>query len=459
MTQVVILGAGIAGLLATAAAAASGCVDQVVLVDSDILPADPVPRRNIPQAAHVHGLLASGCRAVDQLVPDFLDTVVDLGGVAGDFARDVALGTPFGWAQRFPSDLRVVGASRDLIEWAIRVHVSAMPGVQLLCGHTCTGLLAEPSSTAVIGAQLSSVDWTTIAVPADLVIDATGRGSRADRWLTDLNLAPPPTVTVDSHAGYASRVYTLSADYRPDWLCCYLPLVAPHHPRGGLVCRIEGDRYRVSLFGVGSDRPTRHEENFLSFARSLHDPTIAEIIDSAEPVTPVRVTTATSNRRRYPERTARYPANFVHVGDALCCLNPIYGQGMSVAANAAVVLGRQLAATSLDRGFAARFHRAVTPVTQWAWTLATSADVRWPGATSPNPVQRIMGRHLDRVMAAATRSPRVQQSFLDVMHLLRSPISLAAPPTLLRTFTAARGHADRTLEHDHAMHANSQETT
>ncbi|MEH6374735.1 hypothetical protein V7793_10435 [Streptomyces sp. KLMMK] len=260
---------------------------------------------------------------------------------------------------------------------------------------------------------------------ADLVVDATGRGSPADHWLRELEYPAAPEAVADARLGYASRCFQIPAGHRADWKACYIQPGAPHRPRGAMLMPIEGERWLVTLIGIGADRPGRDADGFLPFARSLASPVIAD----ATPISPVQVSGSTSSRRRYVERAAAQPANFVRVGDAICSFNPVYAQGMSTAAAAATLLGHYRAIAGNSANLATRFHRALARVNDWAWLLATTPDLRWPGIRGPHPTpfHRAVGRYIDHVMSSATHDQKTQQALREVLHLLRSPASLIAP--------------------------------
>ncbi|MEH6374742.1 spirocyclase AveC family protein [Streptomyces sp. KLMMK] len=425
--QVVVLGASIAGLLAAAAAART--TDSVIIIDRDTLPALPAHRRGTPQATHAHGMLAAGIRAIEQLLPGFLDTVASRGASIGDSAADVVINTPFGPGRRISSDFIGVGASRPLIEWAIRALVTELPAVTLLPGHTCTGLIGDPHRVSAIRVSDGGAEQP---LDADLVVDATGRGTRIDHWLTDLGCAPVPGRTLNAHVGYASRTYRLPHD--PGWMAYYLQL-APHHPTGAVVTRVEDQQTIVSLIGVGPALPRLCEDTFAAFTRDLRCPDIADSLAGAEPLTSITAGNSTSSRRRYPERARDHPANLLCVGDALCSPNPIYAHGISLAAIAASHLDRLLTREPGHPNLARRFHHGLAQPINWAWLAVTTADLRWPDVEGGPPprLHRLLACYIDHVLATGTRDSHIQRSLLDVLHLLRPPASLLAPATLART--------------------------
>ncbi|MFE9577018.1 FAD-dependent oxidoreductase [Nocardia sp. NPDC006044] len=437
--RAVILGGSIAGLLA--AQALTEHVDEVVVVERDRLLDSPGQRPGVPQSVHLHALVHRGLREIEQLVPGFAADLAAAGARAFDFGADTAIYNPAGWSKRFPSSLTIYGASRVLIESVLRDRVLAHPRVHLCCGRAVEGLVGD--ARTITGVRLQA---TPIPLDADLVVDATGRGSRARHWLARLGYPPVPEVVIDAHVGYASRQYAIPDRHIADWHACYVQLAAPHRPRGAVLAPVEGNRWMVSLIGVKSHRPTTTEDDFLRFARSLPTPAIAEVLAHATPLTPILATHATSNRRRYVENAHGQPTNLIHLGDAVCSLNPIYAQGMSTAAAAAALLARCCRTRPRSCDLAPRFHRQLARLNNWAWQLATTTDLSWPTTDGgpPTLLQRITDRYAEHVFTGATDNPQVASAVLDVLHLLRPPRSLLAPTTLARTLRAThRGaHVD-----------------
>ncbi|GAB2736497.1 NAD(P)/FAD-dependent oxidoreductase [Kitasatospora kifunensis] len=433
-SRAVVIGAGIAGLL-TARVLAEHFA-QVIILDRDQTPTTPLRRSGVPQGSHAHALFAQGLRAVETLLPGFSDELRRRGGHRIDVCNDLAVATPYGWGVRFPSDLHVIGASRPLIEAVIRDRVLALPQVRLKERHQVDVLTGTAQHVhAVTGRDLEQ--GQAFEIQATVVVDAAGRGSRLPHWLADLGCSPVAETVIDAHLRYATRLYRLPIppDER-DWRTCYVLPAGPAHPRGGVLAPIEGNRWIATLSGVGADRPATAEEAFLPFARSLATSCIADALEHAEPLTPVVCSNATANRRRHLEQATGLPDNLLVVGDAACTFNPIYAQGMTVAALSALALSRCLATRPrTSRSFAARCHRRLSTLHDIPWLLATTADLSFPDTDGPPPAlhQRVLRRHLDRVLAAGTHNRHAQAAFIGVLNMVQHPATLLAPRVMLST--------------------------
>ena len=269
-------------------------------------------------------------------------------------------------------------------------------------------------------------------IAADLVVDATGRGSRAPAWLAPLGYPAPPSTLVDPLLGYASRYYAIPPGFSPGWKALYLQADPPSTRRTGGLFPQEGGRWICSLSGAGRDYGPTDENAFLDFAKGLRDPVLYEAIRDAEPLSPITGFRRTANHRRHYDRLPAWPQGFVVMGDAACAFNPIYGQGMTVAAISAMALDRCLRESR--PGWERRFQRQVARSGAGAWLVATGEDLRYR-ETEAAPVglsTRLINAYVDRVVAAANVDRRVCASLLDVLALTSPPASLFSPAVLAR---------------------------
>jgi 2-polyprenyl-6-methoxyphenol hydroxylase-like FAD-dependent oxidoreductase len=366
------------------------------------------------------------------------------------FPRDALWLTAAGWSQRFDNGLPMLSSSRELLEWTVRRRIAASGRVRFVEESDVTGLTATADSSAVTGVRLRSrADRDEEEMAADLVVDASGRSSHAPRWLEAMGYEPPEETRITSFLGYASRLYAIPQDFHADWKLLFLQGQPPEHVRGGGLFPIEGGRWIVTIAGAARDYPPTDEQGFLEFAQGLRTPILYDTIKDAEPLTPIHGYQRTENQRRHFERLKRRPERFLVTGDAACAFNPIYGQGMTVAADDAMALHRCLREAATHRGgdltgLAERFQRAVAKSNAAAWLVATGEDLRYPTTEGARPdlAGRVVHRYMDRVVTAATWNPHVNRAFAEVVNLLASPYSLFRPDILL---PALRGRADGTL--------------
>ncbi|WP_445398646.1 FAD-dependent monooxygenase [Streptomyces sp. LE64] len=434
--SVVVLGGGLAGVLTAQALSA---VAHVTLVERDVLPAQPAPRRGLPQARHVHLLWSGGADAMEELLPGVTHRLLARGARRLALPDDMVGLSPQGWFRRWAGAHYMLLSSRDLLDATVRAQVLACDRVTLRQGTEALGLVGDASK--VIGVRVRDGDGVRYALRADLVVDATGRASRAPAWLRDLGLPPVPQRTVSSGLVYASRLFRAPKATHDGFPAVNIQA----DPRGlgpgraGTLIPVEGGRWHVTLSGTTGGEPTRGNDAFERFARGLRHPVLADLISRAEPLEDVALTRTTANRRHYYERARRWPEGFVALGDAVAAYNPTYGQGMSVAAQSARAVRAVVRSRGWETpGLARHLQRAVAGPVSVAWSMATSQDVFYPGATPHGPTlrERASAAYLDRLLHTATGNGRIAREVTRVTSMEHGPLLLLKPSVLL---AAARG--------------------
>ncbi|TXS48869.1 NAD(P)/FAD-dependent oxidoreductase [Streptomyces sp. t39] len=427
----VVIGGGLAGMLA--ASALSAHADQVTVVERDSLPDGPHSRRSLPQAHHAHLLWSGGARAIESLLPGTTDRWLAAGARRIPLPTGLVSMSALGWFRRWPEMQFLIACSRDLLDWVVREQVVALPGVTVLQRTELLGL--SGTAARVRGVRVRTEDGEERVLDADLVVDASGRGSRAPEWLRSLGVDEVTEEKVDSGLAYASRLFRAPAGAE------HFPVVnvqadarEPRPGRTATIVPLEGGRWLVTLSGTRGGQPTGAADEFENFARSVRHPVVGELISHTEPLTDVVVNRSTVNRRRYYEKISGWPEGFLAVGDAVATYNPVYGHGMSVAAQGVVALRSALAGHGITApGLARRVQQAVARPVSTAWDLATGQDILYPGAIgkASGPGADVLRRYVDRLMLTATGRPLVTKALFDVMTLSAPLSSLAKPEVAL----------------------------
>ncbi len=430
--RAVVLGGSLAGLLT--ARVLADHVDEVVVVDRDDLdtPLD-APRRGVPQSGHTHGLLVRGAEAMESIVPGLTEAVCGRGGQSADMmsrSRWILQGNEL---LRGDSGLIGMLGSRVLLESEVRRHVADNPKVRFLGRHDIVGLLTSEDRSTVTGARVAprgTADHQPIDLAAGLVVDATGRGSRAGVWMRELGYPAPEVTTVDAGVSYVTRLFEAGPGILDD-LDADVVGTRPPNGRSGVALRVEGGRWTVTLAGQNGEEPPADPDGWLAYARTLPTQGIAQIIEQCEPIGPVLPYRFPGSRWVRWERLSRRPDSFVVIGDAVCSFNPVYGQGMSSAAHQALRL-REVLEQHGTVGIGARSARAFAEVVATPWALATGIDRRFPGMPRKPLPERILDRYIDRLLEVATGDRTVAVAFARVLNLLAPPPSLLAPAVAWR---------------------------
>ncbi len=431
----VVIGASMAGMLA--ARILCERFERVTLVEQDLLQETPEPRKGVPQARHLHILMERGRHTLERLFPGLTDEMIAAGAPFLDMAADLSSLTAAGWEVRFSSDLRFLSFSRGLLDLHVRRRLDEYGGVSFLQGHEAQGLLSDGES-GVAGVRVSGEP-----LRANLVVDASGRGSRLPRWLEELGYERPSRSTVDAHLGYASRIYERPPGFRSDWRGLVLRGSPPEYPRGGVLLPIEEGRWIVTLAGGDHDHPSTDGQEFVEFAASLRDPSLYEAIKHAEPLTPAYGYKATQNRLNHYERLPRWPEGLLTLGASVCAFTPVYGQGMTTAALGAETLEKCLREGGMD-GLEWRFQKRLARVNRAPWALAANEDHRYQSTQStegagPDLSVRLLQPYLSQIERLCTHDPETRLTLLRTYNMLDRPGALFRPRILARALHQAAG--------------------
>jgi 2-polyprenyl-6-methoxyphenol hydroxylase-like FAD-dependent oxidoreductase len=440
--RAIVVGGGIAGLCA--ARVLSDFYAEVLLLERDRLPTSLEHRPGAPQDRHAHVLLGRGLRELDQLFPGFSDEMRARGAQEIDWQRDFATLQPAGWLRRntlrSQLGLTLLMASRLLTESVVRARVRRLPNVRFVEDTVVTALRASRSTTLRITgvATRSSADGRSDDLAADLVVDASGRTSHAPQWLQELGLRVPQEIVVDSGIGYASRWYRRpSRSSQPPewwWKGMWIEPVPPRLLIGGAMFPIENDQVLVTVAGLNLDRPPADEQGFNTFLRRFRTSLFADAVDHLEPVSKIYAYRQMPNRLRRYDTWNDAPRGFLAIGDSVCAFNPVYAQGMSVAAVEAATLHRCIEAGGPRADdLPARFFAAQSAEIGAPWAMATSADLSYPDTRGDRPfIAHLMKRYFAAYLAAAFDDPALNLIFEEVSQLLRPPTALLEPRVIAR---------------------------
>jgi 2-polyprenyl-6-methoxyphenol hydroxylase-like FAD-dependent oxidoreductase len=441
----VVIGASMTGLVM--ARVLSDHFEQVTIIERDQLPEQVEARKGVPQGQHLHVLLAKGVAILTELFPGLFEALTQNGALRltpADFSS-YNFGT---WNTRFPSSIHLYSQSRPFLEQHVRNLLTTRSNVRLLEACEVTQLLATEDSSHITGVSLSyrSEEQRKEELAADLVVDASGRGSRSPRWLVSLGYPQVEETSVKVDVGYATRIYRRPPHLPLDWKILVIAPTPPNNRRAGMISFIEGDRWIVSLVSYQCDY-LPDEDSFLDYARSLSQPDIYEAIKEAEPLTPVLTYKHSTNRRRHYERMSRFPDGFVIVGDAVCSFNPIHAQGMTIAALEAKMLDVHLqqhsqSTSKQQNDFAQRLQKATAKVVEWPWQMAIGADRPFLETQGKQTwSMRLLEWYMLRLMQLTSSNPLVVERFYQVTNMLKPPLVLFEPRivwTVLRKELASR---------------------
>ncbi|WP_367318527.1 FAD-dependent oxidoreductase [Streptomyces sp. HUAS ZL42] len=439
-SRAVVLGGSIAGLFA--ARVLADAYDEVQIIDRDRLLGAEEPRRSCPQGKHINGLLARGQLVMEEFYPGITQEIFADGVPTGDLCGDVRWYFNGVRIEQEDAGLTCVAASRPMLEKHIRRRTAALPNVVFVEEHGILGLATTPDRGTVVGVRvLEHGHKHEHTIEADLVVDATGRGSRTPVWLQELGYETVEEESKKVGLGYVTQHYKLKADpYGHD--LSINPVANAKLPRGAIFTKTDGGRVELTAYGILGDHPPTDQQGFYDFVKTLAAPEIWETLQHAEPLDePVAFRFPTTLRRRY-EKLTRFPNGLVVVGDAVTCFNPVYAQGMTVAALSALTLRGHLHSGAAPQPLL-YFQDLAKNVIDLAWEMTNIIDLSFPGVEGERTLQvKAAQKFLKLVQIAATRDKKVAAAYMRTAGLIDRPESLQKPAFIARVlWNALRGPA------------------
>jgi len=429
--RAVVVGASVSGLLA--ARVLADAFESVTVIDRDSLPTEPVPRRGVPQSAHAHLMIDAGRVTVDDLFPSLSEDLLAAGALQLDASRDLNAYVNGDFLEFEPLPSPLYTLTRPLFEAVVRDSLDAFERVEIRAECPLLDYRFDEDAGRVTGVRCGTAG-AAAEIPADLVVDATGRASRTPRWLTRHGYAAPEVDEVTIDLAYT----TAMVERPPSDRRAYFLQPDPPRTRGCFVFPVEGDRWIVTMNGMHGDHAPTDPAGFVEYARGLPVSDVCDLLEANRMVgeEALRYPFPASRRNRYWDLD-EFPSGLLVVGDAVSSFNPIYGQGMSVAALESLLLHHELADGGLD-GLWERYVSKATAVVETAWLLSVGADFKFPQTTGPKPRGvDLFGRYVDRIATRAHSDGVLSRSLREVLMMDKPATSLLAPGVLWRVFGPA----------------------
>jgi 2-polyprenyl-6-methoxyphenol hydroxylase-like FAD-dependent oxidoreductase len=411
LNHAIVIGGSMAGL--TAARALSETFERVTILERDELPHSVEHRPGVPQAKQLHVILPLGAQIMDELFPGFEQELMDAGCSVFDEVKDTPWFGRQGWRARRDSDVKLIGFRRPLLEHVVRERVRGIDSIDIVTA-TVTGLTGSDDGSRIIGVVLAGA--ATGALEADLVVDASGRGSRSPKWLEQLGYERPEEQHIRAYYGYASCFVRVDEQRLPQGLRGVITMPFPGRTKGGCFLPSDNGLYTCCAMGAMRDYPPADGDAFMAFLREAPSPLIAQMAELAEPVTEINTYQHPGNQRRLWEQMQRRPRGFIPIGDAVASFNPIYGQGMTVAALEAQKLRARIATLGGDLDLLPdAFMDDLTASCEFPFAIAAGNDANYPGATFVNaePPPAENAEFFAAAEQVATEDPDVAR---DILH-------------------------------------------
>ncbi|QIZ06626.1 hypothetical protein HFZ78_07830 [Priestia megaterium] len=430
--QALVIGGSIAGLFA--ARILSDFFEEVLIIEKDQKREKHLTRTGVPQGSHGHALLKSGEEILTELFPGIVDELIADGSVKSDFTSELAWNHHGSWKVKYHAGISIIQQSRPFLEWHIQRRLEMIPNISFLYGTKAKRMLINSDSTSIIGVEIQKDGEAAMPLNVDLVVDATGAGSNSTNRLRQLGFDAPKKTEVKVNLFYASRIYSWLSSKNKDWGNLLVYPNPPRQNRGGSISPIENQRWMVTLLGYGVESPPSTVEEFINYAKSLEQPDVYEAIKNGTPETDVSVYRFPALRRFHYEKLQRFPNGLIVIGDAFCRIDPVFGQGMSIAALEAIALKKELQ-KALNKNKLSQIskntHRSFSKIIDVPWLIALTEDFRFTHTDGAKPFGLpLLKWYVKRVILACESNQKVYGKLINVLQLKAHPISLFSSSTL-----------------------------
>ncbi|MGM0970808.1 MAG: NAD(P)/FAD-dependent oxidoreductase [Bacillota bacterium] len=426
--RAIVIGGGMTGILA--AKVLSTFYHQVFMIEKDELPDSPKNRLGTPQAFHPHRMLPLGKQIVERLFPGYTKELLTMGGF-NTWHQPSRFITKDGELTLTDTEETAV-TRRAMLEWVLMQRMLNERRVQCLEKHEALSLQLKEGTNQVIGLIVKDrheKPGSIFEMKADLVIDTSGRMSKLPKWLKDAGLTLPRADELTVSLGYSTRYYKIppEAPYQQSMVVVGQP---ERQIPTGLFERVDHDLVAVLLSAAGgSHYPTTDADQFDSETAALTHPAIADAITHLTPYTKPKGFRVPSCVRYHYEQMHDWPSGLLVMGDALCTLDPIHGQGMTKAALEAQTLERMLKQAQENErlSFEKDTLQQMQHASELGWWLCAIADMAWEGVelkgekTIPHLtfVQEFLNRYVQ--YAIVTKQPKCLEAYHRMHSFLIEP--------------------------------------
>ena len=426
MEKAIVIGGSIAGKFA--AKALSRIFKEVVILEAGQEWTEKTPRMRVSQSFHPHVLLKGGQEAIEKLFPNLFDQLIEDGSIANNFTKDLKWHHFGSWKPRFLGELEMVQQSRPLMEWHLLQRIDEISTISTRYETSVEQLVTDPESQKITGVRVRSLQTgREEELYADLVVDAGGYGSKSIKWLREMEVEVKKE-KVKIGLFYATRFFTLSDDESLDWCNLLISPSFPENPNGAYIQSIEGNRFSVTFSGYANESAPKTTEEFFAYSQKLPVPDVTSFLELAEPISEIYIHKIPYQEwRRFD--LAAVPEGLLVVGDAHCRFDPVFGQGMSVAAMEALELQQCLENSKLlNNGFTKTYHKRISKLISTPWEMTITEAFRHPNIEGNKPIlQPIKQWYSKKIYQLSAVDSDIYLRLVRVMNLLKSPLHFFHP--------------------------------
>ncbi|MFP7298214.1 NAD(P)/FAD-dependent oxidoreductase [Neobacillus niacini] len=432
---VIIIGGGISGKLA--ARVLSDYYKEVIILERDQETIGPLSRKGAPQGEHLHALLHAGEHGLEELFPGITEDFYHSGAVKINSTIDLAWYHHGAWKIRYDGGYSTTLQTRPHLEWHIEQYIKKIPNIEVYYNQAVQGFLYNEEQNQVMGVQLK--DKT---INADLVVDASGVSSLTSSWINKRGIEIPEEI-MDINLSYISKQYLLSAHEERDWK---IKMVYPNPPlekMGGTISKVEGNRYIVTIMGyhhsINESEVLKNDNGFLELARKLPKLDIHQEIEKGIPLTKTSIYRIPKIIWRRFDKSKYSPNGLLLIGDTVCRIDPVFGQGMSIAILQALALQKLLRKQKGElHNVPISFHKEAAKIISPIWNMVITEDFRYPATNGKKPFGlSVQQWYAKNIFLLSSQNQDVYNAFVKVMNLVTPITSLMKPSIIIEVLKFA----------------------
>ncbi|WP_051469156.1 FAD-binding oxidoreductase [Mycolicibacterium tusciae] len=428
----VVIGGSIAGI--AAAKVLTESFDRVIVLEKDGRHSRREGRPGAAQGWHLHHLLTAGQIEMERIFPGIVDDMVREGAFKVDMADQYRIRLGGTWKKPGTSDIQIVCAGRPLLEWCVRRRLDDEPRIEFRYEAEVGDLVYDRGGHCVIGVAVDR-DGELDVVPAEFVVDASGKNTRIPEFLEHLGLGAPEVEQDIINCFYSTMHHHVPPERQ--WqdkvmVICYA--YRPYEDTYAAQYYLDSSRtiLSTSLVAYNCYSPPRTAKEFREFADLMPSPVVGENIDGLEPASPIYNFRYPNMLRLRYEKMRNLPRALLVVGDAYTSADPVSGLGMTLALKEVREMQVLLAKYSAGhRDLPRRYYRKISRMADTAWFVIREQNLRFDWIKDVDRKRPFyfsaLTWYMDRVIELVHDDLDTYREFLAVVHLVKPPSALMTP--------------------------------
>ncbi len=433
----VVVGGSIAGI--AAAKVLTESFERVIVLEKDGRHSRREGRPGAAQGWHLHHLLTAGQIELERIFPGIVDDMVREGAFKVDMADQYRIRLGGTWKKPGTSDIQIICAGRPLLEWCVRRRLDGEPRIEFRYESEVGDLVYDRDDNAVIGVAVDR-DGELDVVPAEFVVDASGKNTRIPEFLERIGIGAPEVEQDIINCFYSTMHHHVPPERQ--WqdkvmVICYA--YRPYEDTYAAQYYTDSSRtiLSTSLVAYNCYSPPRTAREFRAFADLMPSPVVGENIDGLEPASPIYNFRYPNMLRLRYEKKRNLPRSLLVVGDAYTSADPVSGLGMTLALKE--VREMQLLLAKYGAGHAdlpCRYYRKISRMADTAWFVIREQNLRFDWIKDVDAKRPFyfpaLTWYMDRVLELVHDDLDTYREFLAVVHLVKPPTALMRPKVASR---------------------------